>query len=98
MKQAALLASSVFALASLGACARPTDHSHSMHSPTDHSMHPQPVSSIGGASSSAQPRPPNSLPEGAAVNAPLTSATGAVSTTTVAPTAGTAAPARRRAP
>ena len=94
MKQAALLASAVFALASLGACAGPTDHS--MHSPTDHSMHPQPVSSIGSASSSAQPQPPNSLPEGAAVNAPLTSATGAVSTTTVAPTSGTAA--RRRAP
>ena len=88
MKQAALLASAVVALASLGAYARPTDHS----------MHPQPVSSIGSASSSAQPQPPNSLPEGAAVNAPLTSATGAVSTTTVAPAAGTAAPARRRAP
>ena len=88
MKQAAPLASALFALASLGACAESADHSR----------HARPVPSVGRASSSAQPQPPNSLPEGAAVNAPLTPATGVVATTPVSPAAGTAAPARRRAP
>lgn len=85
MEQAARLALPLFALASLSACAESADHS----------MHQRPVPTVG-RSSTAQPQPPNSLPEGAAVNAPLTSPTGVVATTPVSPAAGTAA--RRGAP
>ena len=67
--------------ASLAACAQTSDA--------------PPVSANSNASSQA-PQPANSLPEGSAVNAPLTGQTGVVSETQVAPTRTAARrPARR---
>ena len=71
----------LLALASLGACA---------YESTD-----PPVSSPT-ASRVAEPQPPNSLPEGAAVNAPLAPAAGNIATTPVGPVAPVAPRAPRR--
>ena len=70
MKRITLLASLVFALASLSACT-PIDRDAAYRSPT--------------GSVSGMPQPANSLPEGASVNSPLTSRTGAIETTPIAP-------------
>lgn len=75
--KAASFAFPFLALAALGACA---------YESTD-----PPVSSPT-ASRTAEPQPPNSLPEGAAVNAPLTPAAGNVATTRVGPSTTTRAP------
>ena len=71
--------SALLLAASLAACAQTSDA--------------PPVSANSNASSQA-PQPPNSLPDGSAVNAPLTSQTGTVGETQVAP-APTRASARR---
>lgn len=89
MKRIALFALPASALASLGACAGPAGTA-------DHSMHARPVSSPTASAGSAQPQPPNSLPEGAAVNAPLTGGTGAIATTPVSPVVGGGGSARGR--
>lgn len=78
MERTALLAPLVFALASLSACT-PASHDAAYRSPT--------------GSLSGTPQSPNSLPEGASVNSPLTSRTGAVETTPVVPST---TPAGRR--
>ena len=74
MKRTALLVLPVLALASLNACA------------------PNGQSSMNASSAprSGTPQPPNSLPEGATVNAPLTRPTGEVTTHTTTPPAATA--------
>ena len=69
----------LLALASLGACAFESTA--------------PPVSSAT-ASRTAEPQPPNSLPDGSAVNAPLTPGAGNIATTRVGPS--TTTPARRR--
>lgn len=74
MKSAVLLALPVLALGSLGACA-----------PSNPSTGQPPVSTNVTGSSGTMPQPPNSLPDGAAVNAPLTRPTGVVGTTRVTP-------------
>ena len=77
MQRTALLASLVFALASLGACT-PINRDNAYRAPT--------------GSLSGTPQSPNSLPEGASVNSPLTSRTGNVATTVTSPPV----PAERR--
>lgn len=82
MKQIVPLALTVLAFASLSACGP-----NRMHQASD----PPPYRSSTG-SLSGTPQSPNSLPDGAAVNAPLTAPTGGV-TTTVPPST---APVGRR--
>lgn len=80
MKRLVLLAPSILALSWLSACtpeARTAADEAPYRSPT--------------GSRTGSPQPPNSLPEGAAVNSPLTSPTGAVATTPVGPAAGSRA-------
>lgn len=68
-----------FALVTLAACARDT-------TPTSAASAVPPVSNDPLGTSMLTPQSPNSLPPGAAVNAPLTSPTGVVATTPTAPT------------
>lgn len=74
MKRIVPLALSLFALAALGACA-PDDRA-SAHAPP----YRAPTGSLSGT-----PQSPNSLPEGASVNSPITSRAGNVQTTPVMP-------------
>lgn len=69
--------SAMLLAASLAACAQGTPPANA------------PLTSTNSNSSSQMPQPPNSLPDGAAVNAPIASQTGVVGDTEVAP------PARR---
>lgn len=82
MKRVVSLALSLFALAALGACA--SDNRASADAPPYRS----PTGSLSGT-----PQSPNSLPEGASVNSPITSRAGNVQTTPVAPSG---APAGQR--
>lgn len=68
-----------FALVTLAACARDTR-------PTSAASSAPVVSNDPLGTSMLTPQSPNSLPPGAAVNAPLTSPTGVVGTTSTAPT------------
>lgn len=82
MKRIVPLALSLFALAALGACARDTQTS------ADAPPYRAPTGSLSGT-----PQSPNSLPDGAAVNSPITSRTGNVQTT---PTPPSGSPAGQR--
>ncbi len=75
--------SALLLAASLAACSQTSDA--------------PPVSANSNASSQA-PQPANSLPEGSAVNAPITSQTGVVGETQVAPTPRIRRPARPARP
>lgn len=79
--KAASVALPVLALASLGACAFEST-APPVSSPT--------------AARHAEPQPPNSLPDGAAVNAPLAPAAGNIATTPVGPSTTTPPRASRR--
>jgi len=72
MKQATLLIAPIIAIVSLSACSR-------------YESKATPVSTEPTGSASSMPQPPNSLPLGSAVDAPLTRATGDVGTTRVGP-------------
>lgn len=88
MKRAALSILSVAVLASVAACARYESRARPV------SMDPVP----GAGPSSMEPQPPNSLPLGSAVDAPLTPPAGDIATTRVGPASTPAAPTRRGAP